>query len=88
MQHLVEKHGAKDSTARKTMLHELDAMQSRPSQYHPGSEIPERSLAYRLAKKFAYHDYGAYTHTFNPDNWQDPDEADDSVATDLTQVKL
>ena len=82
MQQLVEKHGAKDSTARKTMLHELDAMQSRPSQYHPGSEIPERSLAYRLAKKFAYHDYGAYTHTFNPDNWQDPDETDAPVATD------
>lgn len=88
MQQLVEKHGAKDSTARKTMLHELDAMQSRPSQYHPGSEIPERSLAYRLAKKFAYHDYGAYTHTFNPDNWQDPDETGAPVATDLTQVKL
>ena len=71
MQTLVEKHGAKDSTARHTAMAELAAMQSRPSQYNPGTEIPERSLAYRLAKRIAYHEYGAYTQHFNADNWQD-----------------
>ena len=41
-------------------LAELDAMECRPSQYDPGHEIPERSLVYRLLKKFAFSDFGAY----------------------------
>ena len=57
---LVEKHGARDSTARGTALAELEAMRVRPSQYAPGREIPEKSWLYRLAKKFWFNDFGAY----------------------------
>ena len=71
MQQLVEKHSAKDATARGTALPELAAMESRPSQYNPGSEIPERSWAYRLAKRLAFHEYGVYTRHFEAENWQD-----------------
>ena len=68
---LVDQHGAKDSTARGTAVEELDAMHTRPSQYSPGSEIPERSLAYRLAKRIAFHEYGVYTANFKSENWKD-----------------
>lgn len=57
---LVEKHAAKDSTVRGTARAELEAMSVRTSQYHPGHEIPEKSLLYRLAKRFWFHDFGAY----------------------------
>jgi len=57
---LVEKHGAKDATARRTALAELAAMEVRPSQYSPGDEIRERSWAYRLAKRFWFNDFGVY----------------------------
>src|SRR6516165_5256949 len=57
---LVERHGARDSTARGTALAELEAMRVRPSQYAPGCEIPEKSWLYRLAKKFWFNDFGAY----------------------------
>jgi MoaA/NifB/PqqE/SkfB family radical SAM enzyme len=69
---LVARHGAKDSTARRTALVELQAMQPRGSQYSPGTEIPEKSWAYRLAKKIAFHEYGVYTKNFRPENWRDP----------------
>ncbi len=32
----------------------------RTSQYHPGHEIPEKNLYYRLAKKFLFNDFGVY----------------------------
>jgi MoaA/NifB/PqqE/SkfB family radical SAM enzyme len=57
---LVEKHGARDATARGTALAELAAMRVRPSQYAPGREIPEKNWLYRLAKKFWFNDFGAY----------------------------
>ena len=38
-------------------------MKSRPSQYGPGQEIPERSWVYRLAKRFWFNDFGAYKVT-------------------------
>lgn len=57
---LVEKHGAKDSTARGTAMQELRSMIPRTSQYHPGHEIPEKNLYYRLAKKFLFNDFGVY----------------------------
>ncbi|MEM9702584.1 MAG: radical SAM protein, partial [Planctomycetota bacterium] len=57
---LTEKHTARDETARRTAAAELDAMTPRTSQYHPGDEIPERSWVYRLAKKFAFSDFGVY----------------------------
>ena len=71
MRELIDKHGAKDSTARHTALEELDAMQPRPSQYNPGSEIPEKSWAYRIAKKLAFHEYGVYSKNFQADAWRD-----------------
>jgi MoaA/NifB/PqqE/SkfB family radical SAM enzyme len=78
MKQLIEKHGAKDTTARKAAAAELDAMQSRSSQYSPGYEIPEKSWAYRLAKKIAFHEYGVYSKNFRPDNWHDPREKERS----------
>jgi MoaA/NifB/PqqE/SkfB family radical SAM enzyme len=57
---LVEKHGARDATARETALEELDAMKVRTSQYNPEQQIPERSWLYRLAKRFWFNDFGVY----------------------------
>jgi MoaA/NifB/PqqE/SkfB family radical SAM enzyme len=57
---LVVAHSAADQTARKTAHAELQAMQMRPSQYAPGDEIPERSWAYRLAKRWFFQDFGVY----------------------------
>jgi MoaA/NifB/PqqE/SkfB family radical SAM enzyme len=57
---LVEKHGARDSTARGTALAELAAMRVRTSQYNPGQEVPERNWLYRLAKRFWFNDFGVY----------------------------
>ena len=71
MKELVEKHAAKDSTVRDTAMAELDAMTPRPSQYNPGSEIPEKSWAYWLAKKIAFHEYGVYSKHFEAENWTD-----------------
>jgi len=73
IEELVERHSAKDSTARKTALQELQAASSWPSQYAPSMEkIPEKSWAYRIAKKIAFHDYGVYTKHFEPEKWVDP----------------
>ncbi|MCP4784407.1 MAG: radical SAM protein [Fuerstiella sp.] len=60
LQQVVERHGAKDATARGTALQELKSMVPRTSQYHPGHEIPERNLYYRIAKKFLFNDFGVY----------------------------
>lgn len=57
---LVEKHSAKDATARGTAMAELKSMIPRTSQYHPGHEIPEQNLYYRLAKRFLFNDFGVY----------------------------
>src|SRR5438477_1294839 len=57
---LVEKHGAKDATVRGTALAELEALEVRTSQYNPGNEIPEKSWAYRLAKRYWFSDFGVY----------------------------
>ena len=85
MKQLIEKHGAKDTTARKAAAAELDAMQSRSSQYSPGNEIPEKSWAYRLAKKIAFHEYGVYTRHFHADNWRDP--GTQAEKNDLVQIR-
>ncbi|MFM2095185.1 MAG: hypothetical protein RIS70_2309 [Planctomycetota bacterium] len=71
LENLVQIHSARDTTARKTAVAELHAMQSRSSQYNPGHEIPEKNLAYRLAKKFFFNDYGAYSKHFELKNWKD-----------------
>jgi hypothetical protein len=75
IQALVERHSATDSTARKSAVAELDAANTHPSQYDPDMKpVPEKSWAYRLAKKFAYHEYGVYTEHFQAENWVDPKE--------------
>lgn len=60
LKQLVEKHGARDATVRGTALQELEAMQVRTSQYNPVSEVPEKSWAYRLAKRYWFNDFGVY----------------------------
>ncbi len=58
---IVQKHGAKDTTIRKTAMAELDSMTPRGSQWLPdGEEIPERHPAYRFAKKYWFNDFGVY----------------------------
>lgn len=57
---LVVLHSAGDQTVRKTAHAELQAMTPHPSQDSPGDEIPERSWAYRLAKRMFFNDFGAY----------------------------
>lgn len=60
LKELVESHGAKDATVRKSALEELEAMQIRTSQYNPGNEIPEKNIFYRLAKRYWFSDFGVY----------------------------
>jgi MoaA/NifB/PqqE/SkfB family radical SAM enzyme len=72
LQELVRRHSARDTTARQTALAELAAMEHHPSQYDPGHEIPEKSLAYRLAKHFFFNDFGTYGRWFDASTWQDP----------------
>jgi MoaA/NifB/PqqE/SkfB family radical SAM enzyme len=60
LKQLVEKHGARDSTARGTALAELAVMEPRTSQYNPGAEVPEKNWLYRLAKRFWFNDFGLY----------------------------
>jgi MoaA/NifB/PqqE/SkfB family radical SAM enzyme len=59
---LVQKHGARDSTSRGTVLAEFAAAPRAFSQWLPGHEIPEKHWVYRLAKKFWFNDFGAYTN--------------------------
>src|SRR5258707_563311 len=60
LKQLVEKHSAKDVTVRGTALQELEALETRTSQYSPGNEIPEKNLLYRFAKRFFFNDFGVY----------------------------
>jgi len=57
---LLEKHAARDSTARGTVLAELEAAGSGFSQWLPGHELPEQHWVYRLVKKFWFNDFGVY----------------------------
>lgn len=52
--------GAYDSSGRGTALEELAGMEKRPSHNIPGAEIPEKSWAYRMAKKYWFFGFGAY----------------------------
>jgi len=58
---IVERHGARDTTARGTALAELDAMCPRSSQHLPGRELPEEKWLYRLAKRYWLFGFGAYS---------------------------
>lgn len=60
LKQLVERHGARDSTARGTALAELGAMANRRSQFDPNAEIPEKSWVYRFAKRYWFYDFGVY----------------------------
>ena len=66
LKQLVDKHGARDTTARQAALDELIAMQPRPSQDSPEA-IPEKSLAYRLIKRHFFNDFGAYARRTTPE---------------------
>ncbi|MBI5692902.1 MAG: radical SAM protein [Verrucomicrobia bacterium] len=57
---IVRKHGARDTTVRGTAMAELDAITPRFSQWLPGEEVPEKHWMYRIAKKYWFHDFGAY----------------------------
>ncbi len=73
---LAEKHSARDTTVRKAVIEELQNITPRRSQFQPGDEIPERSLVYRWAKKYAFNDFGTYTRHFDATKYADPDAAD------------
>lgn len=63
---LTDLHNADDQTARKAAAAELLAMTPRSSQYMKEDEIPEKSLAYRLAKRFFFNDFHAYDAPVSP----------------------
>lgn len=69
---LAQRHGARDTTARQQSFVELSEMSAHPSQYDPANQIPEKSWAYRLAKRFWFNDYGTYGKHFDAENWVDP----------------
>ena len=71
---LAQKHSARDTTARQKVMDELVQITPRRSQYQPGVEIPERSLVYRWAKKYAFNDFGTYARHFDQTNYRDPDQ--------------
>jgi hypothetical protein len=79
---LADRYGARDTTARKTAIQEYQVAESHLSQYQPGDEIREKSLVYRLAKKFWFNDYGAYDRHFDPEKWQRPPEVSSSATHD------
>ncbi len=56
----MRKCGAKDSSGRGTAFDELENMCECCSHHQPGKEIPERSWAYRFAKKNWFFGFGAY----------------------------
>ena len=85
LKELVERHDARDSTARAEAMSELEALTGRSSQYSPGDEIPERSWAYRIAKKLCFNDFGTYTKHFQIENWKDT--RGESRESDLVQIK-
>ncbi|MCA9132922.1 MAG: radical SAM protein [Planctomycetales bacterium] len=84
---LARKHQARDSTQRQQAIAELEATIPRRSQYAPGTEIPERSWAVRLAKWMAFNDFGTYGKFFKAENWIEPAEAE-SPATPTGKLQL
>lgn len=77
---LAEKHSARDTTVRKKVMDELVQITPRRSQYQPGVEIPERSLAYRWAKKYAFNDFGTYAKHFDQSKYKDPQASTDTAS--------
>lgn len=54
------RQGARDTSGRDTGFRELEAMRPSASHHLPGTEIPEKSAAYRFAKKHWFFGFGAY----------------------------
>ncbi len=77
---LAEKHSARDTTVRGSVIEELRNVTPRRSQYQRGDEIPERSFVYRWAKKYAFNDFGTYARRFDTSNYRDPDQTADPAA--------
>ena len=69
---LAKRHGATDTTLRGTVIEELTRLAHRHSQYTPGQEIPERSWAYWLLKRFWFNDFGVYAQHFEPNDYVGP----------------
>jgi len=86
LREFADRHHAKDTTARHQAYEELDALKSNPSQYNPGQEIPEKSWVYWLLKKYAFHDYGAYSKHFKQSNWQATIGADGEAVNPATRL--
>lgn len=61
LREVVERNGARDTTARGAALPELEAMRPLRSQHDPGNEVPEKHWLYRFAKKHWFFGFGAYT---------------------------
>lgn len=61
LKNLVTRHDARDTTARREAMAELNLMEARSSQHNPGNEIPEEHWLYRFAKKHWFFGFGAYT---------------------------
>ena len=57
---IVKNNGAYDTTARKTGIAELQAMEPLNSQHIPGHELPEENWMYRFTKKYWFFGFGAY----------------------------
>ena len=56
---VVDKHQAADTTVRKTAMAAVGDATSTES-IQSSEKVPEKSLAYKLAKRLFYHDFGAY----------------------------
>ncbi len=83
LKQLVLKHGARDTTVRGKAMAELEVLESRPSQYNPGNEVPEKNWVYRFVKKHWFNDFGAYA---NFQGAQRPDDGNGSATAELTSA--
>jgi len=77
---LAQRHGARDTTIRQSVMEELDALVPRPSQFTPDVEIPEKSWLYRLVKRFWFNDFGVYEKHFHADKYQLPSSPSEATA--------
>ena len=55
----------------ESVIDELKQVTPRRSQFQPGDEIPERSLVYRWAKRYAFNDFGTYGQHFDRQKYRD-----------------
>jgi MoaA/NifB/PqqE/SkfB family radical SAM enzyme len=56
-----KRHGLRDTTTRRSVYAELQALPHKTSQHQPGNEIPEEHWMYRFAKKHWFFGFGAYS---------------------------